>query len=224
MLAPADAAAEHEVMLLRAFDNAVMPLRCVFCGMRTREPEKHICAGCDEELPRIESSPPPVSSSFHTTVASVAYEFPVDAAIKAFKFQRKLYYAPAFAEMLCEACKKLPGDIDAVLPVPLHWRRRWFRGFNQAYEIGKPVAKKLGVPIIGNVRRKRSTPFQSGLSARERARNLRSAFVVSGGLSCEHALIVDDVITTGATVRQLARVVKMAGADKVSALAIARSG
>ena len=211
-------------MLLRAFDNAVMPLRCVFCGARTREPEKHFCRGCNEDLPRIESPPPPVSSPFEAEVAPLAYEFPVDAAIKAFKFQRRLFYAPAFAELLSQACGLLTNDIDAVVPVPLHWRRRWFRGFNQAHELARPVAKKLGVRILGNVRRKRSTPFQSGLSARERASNLRSAFAVGGDLSCKHVLIVDDVITTGTTVRQLARILRKAGANKVSALAIARAG
>ena len=210
-------------MLLRAFDDAVMPLRCVFCGARTREPEKHVCSGCDADLPRIASPPPPASSPFEAEVAPLAYGFPVDAAIKAFKFQRKLFYAPAFSGLLCAAIRMLPDGIDAVLPVPLHWRRRWFRGFNQAHEIAKPVAKKLGVPILGNVRRKRSTAFQSGLSASERANNLRAAFAVRGKLSCEHVLIVDDVITTGTTVRQLARVVKKAGVNSVSALAIARS-
>jgi ComF family protein len=223
MLAPAGAAAEHEVMLLRAFDNAVMPLRCVFCGMRTREPEKHICAGCDAELPRIESPPPPVSSPFHTVVAPVAYDFPVDAAIKALKFKRKLYYAPAFAELLCEACRELPGDIDAVLPVPLHWRRRWFRGFNQAYEIGKPVARYLGLPMVRGVIRRRATPSQSGLNARERARNLRRAFVVRRAIPHRHVLIIDDILTTGATVRQLASVVRAGGSDKVSVLTVARA-
>ena len=211
-------------MLLRAFDDAVMPLRCVFCGARTREPEKHVCSGCDADLPRIASPPPPASSPLEAEVAPLAYEFPVDAAIKALKFQRKLFYAPAFSGILCAANRMLPDGIDAVLPVPLHWRRRWFRGFNQAHEIAKPVAKKLGVPILGNVRRKRSTVFQSGLSASERASNLRSAFSVGGKLSCKHVLIVDDVITTGTTVRQLARILKKAGANKVSALAIARAG
>lgn len=200
-----------------------MPPRCVFCGVRTSDPEKYICMGCDEDLPRVESPPPTMSSPFEVEVAPLAYEFPVDAAIKALKFQRRLFYAPAFSGLLCAATRMLPDGIDAVLPVPLHWRRRWFRGFNQAHEIASPVAKKLGVPILSNVRRKRSTPFQSGLSARERAKNLRSAFAVRGELSCEHVLIVDDVITTGTTVRQLARVVKKAGANKVSALAIARS-
>jgi len=218
------ARADNNPMLLRAFDDAVMPLRCVFCGTRTRPPEWCICEGCDTDLPRIESPPPPVSSPLAFDVAPLAYEFPVDAALKAFKFRRKLFYAPAFAELLCVACEHLPQDIDAVLPVPLHWRRKWFRGFNQALEIAKPVAKHLSAPIVTTVRRKRATPFQSGLSAGARARNLRSAFVVRGKLRFRHVLVIDDVTTTGTTIRELARVLRRAGARRVSALAIARSG
>lgn len=200
-----------------------MPLRCVFCGIRTTCPEKYICAGCDEDLPRIDSPPPPVSSPLEFDLAPLAYEFPVDAAIKALKFQRKLFYGPALAELLCRECQHLNDDIDAVLAVPLHWRRRWFRGFNQADELSGPVATHLDVPLLRNVRRVRATPFQSGLSARERATNLRRAFVVRGRMSWRHVLIVDDVITTGTTVRQLAEVVLKAGACKVSVLAVARA-
>ncbi|MDH5619375.1 MAG: hypothetical protein OEZ11_12125, partial [Gammaproteobacteria bacterium] len=155
-------------MLLRAFENAVMPRRCVFCGLRTRAPERFICAGCAGDLPTIASPPPPESSPLTCDIAPLAYAFPIDAAIKALKFRRRLYYAPAFADLLCAAADGLPGDIDSVQPVPLHWRRRWSRGFNQAVEIAIPVARRLRVPLIGNVRRKRATPFQSGLSAKER--------------------------------------------------------
>jgi ComF family protein len=97
------------------------------------------------------------------------------------------------------------------------------RGFNQADEIAVPVARHLNVPLLRNVRRVRATPFQSGLSARERATNLRRAFMVRGSLSCRHVLIVDDVITTGTTVRQLAKAVLQAGACRVSVLAVARA-
>jgi ComF family protein len=180
--------------------------------------------GCDGDLPRIPSPPPPSGSPLEYEVAPVAYSFPIDAAIKALKFKRRLFYAPALAGLLRAATSGLPGDIDAVLPVPLHWRRRWFRGFNQAVEIGRPVAKLLGVPLIRAVRRRRATPFQSGLSARERALNLRRAFVVRGTLGFQHVLIVDDVITTGTTMRKVARLLKKAGVEKVSALAVARAG
>jgi len=156
-------------------------------------------------------------------IVPLAYEFPVDAAIRALKFRRRLEYVPAFARLLCEASEALPRGIDAVVPVPLHWRRRWRRGFNQALEIGRPVARHLGVPIVHNVSRRRATPPQSGLNAAERARNLRDAFLVRGSLPYDHVLIVDDVITTGTTAGQLARALRRAGIRKVSALAIARA-
>jgi ComF family protein len=210
-------------MLLRAFDNALMPLRCVFCGTRTREPERYICAGCFGDLQQLPSPPPPTASPLEFDVAPMAYAFPIDVAIKALKFRRRLFYAPAFAELLYTAADALPDDIDAILPVPLHWRRRWFRGFNQAVEIAKPVAKHLGVSLIKNVHRQKATRFQSGLSAKERAKNLQSAFVVRGALRFQHVLIIDDVMTTGTTVRHLARVLKRAGVKQVSALAVARA-
>jgi ComF family protein len=210
-------------MLLQALENALLPLCCAFCGIRTVYPERYICSGCDADLSRIASPPPPVSSPLEHDIAPLAYEFPVDAAIKALKFRRRLFYGPALAELLCRECELLPDSVDAVLPVPLHWRRRWFRGFNQADEIAVPVARHLGVGLLRDVTRVRATPFQSGLSARERSRNLRGAFDVRGRLSAHHVLIIDDVITTGATVRQLARVLRQAGVGKVSALAVARA-
>jgi len=215
--------AQYRVMYLRQLEDAVMPRRCVFCGTRTTHREGHICAGCDDELPRIASAPSPRSSPFEAEVAPLAYEFPVDAAIKALKFRRRLEYVPAFAEILCRAVTDLPADIDAVLAVPLHWRRKWFRGFNQALEIARPVADRLGVPVLWTVVRKRATPPQSGLKSRERIRNLQGAFAVRGVLRCRHVLIVDDVITTGTTSRSLAVVLRRSGVKKISMLAVARA-
>lgn len=209
--------------MLRNFCNALMPPRCVFCGTRTTRCEGLICSGCDDDLPRIESPPPPSSSPFACVIAPVAYEFPVDAAVKALKFRRRLYIAPALAQLLRQAAIGLPDDIDAILPVPLHWRRKFLRGFNQARELALPLARQLGVPLVETVSRKRATPSQSGLHARERARNLRAAFAVRGALRYRHVLIVDDVITTGATTRELGKVVLQAGAERVSVLAVARA-
>lgn len=208
--------------LLRAFDSAVMPLRCAFCGTRTRGDEDTVCSGCYDDLPWIKSTAP--AAPFAAEVVPLAYEFPVDAAIKALKFRRRLWYGAALAGLLQATVRELPGDIDAVLPVPLHWRRQWGRGFNQAREIARPVARQLGAPLIGGVRRLRATRPQSGLSAAERLRNVRGAFVATGVCRARHVLIVDDVITTGATIRQLARVVIESGAETVSALAVARAG
>ena len=105
----------------------------------------------------------------------------------------------------------------------LHWRRQWIRGFNQAFEIGRPVARHLGVPVIRAVVRQRATPSQSGLDAEERARNLQAAFRAKGRLDFGHVVIVDDVFTTGATILEVAQTLKGAGVEKVSALAVARA-
>lgn len=223
--------------------SAVMPLQCVFCGIRREEGDSVICSACFADLPWIEHSckrcaqplqtslpegvycaacqlqPPP----FTSTMAPLLYAFPIDAAIKALKFRRKLFYVPAFKSLLARSSNELPQDIDALLPVPLHWRRHAVRGFNQAAELCKKLPGRSELPLITTVVRTRSTPYQSGLAARQRRRNLRSAFVVHGKISARHVLIVDDVITTGETCRQLAKAVLRGGAEKVSVLAIARA-
>ena len=223
--------------------SAVLPRQCVFCGERRDEGDSVICGPCYADLPWIEHGcarcaqplqtslpegvhcaacqlrPPP----FTATMAPLLYAFPIDAAIKAMKFRRKLFYVPAFNRLLASALNDLPRDIDALLPVPLHWRRHAVRGFNQAAELCKNLPGRHELPLITTVVRARSTPYQSGLAARQRRRNLRSAFVVHGVISARHVLIVDDVITTGETCRQLAKAVLRGGAEKVSVLALARA-
>jgi len=224
-------------------EHHLMPRRCAFCGIVRGRGEPLTCPGCDTDLPRVRHQcrgcalplPAPLPEGvacadcqthptpFTAVVAPLHYEFPVDAAIKHYKFQRRLYYAAAFSELLRPAFARLPEDIDALLPVPLHWVRHGTRGFNQAAEICALLKKATGLPIIRNVRRLRATPYQSGLSARERRRNLRRAFAVRGTVTARHVLIVDDVITTGETCRQLAAVLRAHGAEKISVLAIARA-
>jgi ComF family protein len=151
------------------------------------------------------------------------YEFPVDAAIKALKFRRHLYYLPVFGDLLvCEIAQQF-GDVDGLVPVPLHWWRHARRGFNQATELCKRIRRDNGLPIVAKVTRIRATKTQSGLSAEERRKNLRGAFEISGPLRFRHLLIVDDVMTTGATCGQLSKVLLAAGAEKVSVLTIARA-
>ena len=93
----------------------------------------------------------------------------------------------------------LPGEIDAVLPVPLHWRRQALRGFNQAAEIARPLCRQAGLPWLSGVARSRNTPYQSGLSAGRRQRNLHNAFRVHGRIACRHVLVVDDAHKTASS-------------------------
>ena len=227
--------------LLRAIEQELLPRRCVFCGAAMRHTGRFLCAGCDADLQRntpacpLCALPLPAASNgpcgecqrrrlpFTAVHAPLAYEFPTDAAIKAFKFHRRLFYVPAFADILCAAAAALPSGIDAVLPVPLHRWRKLRRGFNQARELALPVARHLALPVLECVRRRRHTPYQSGLPAADRRRNLEGAFEVSGRIEARHVLLVDDVVTTGTTCRQIALLLKQHGVREVSVLALARA-
>lgn len=224
-------------------ESQLIPRRCVFCGATCAADERHVCRGCHADLPWIrhacpvcalelaaplataracaacQTKPPPFSAA----AAPLAYAFPVDAAIKALKFQRRLYFAPAFAELMQPSFARLPADVDGLLPVPLHRWRLMRRGCNQAMEVARLLAKSTGLPLVGGVVRVIATPYQSGLDAKARRSNLQGAFRVAGRLPARHPLIVDDVITTGETCRQLASVLLDAGAEQVSVLALARA-
>ena len=229
--------------LVTSIEAALMPRRCVFCGLVVHDDGRFACSDCNADLPWIknscrfcalplaDASPEGVPcadcqrdpSPFTAALAPLHYSFPIDAAIKAFKFHRKLHYQPAFSDILLRAATRLPADIDAVLPVPLHRWRRMRRGFNQAAELASPVHKQLQLPLLDNVVRARPTPYQSGLDAAQRRRNLTSVFCVRGRISARHVLIIDDVITTGETCRQLATALFDSGVAKVSVLAVARA-
>jgi ComF family protein len=127
--------------------------------------------------------------------------------------------------------KKLQEEIpcvdelpDCLLPVPLHSSRLRQRGFNQSIEIARVIAKRLQIPIVHDaVIRRRSTESQTGLTAKQRQKNIRGAFDVVGDLAGKHVLIIDDVVTTGSTVNELAKVLKRKGVKRVGVLSIARA-
>jgi ComF family protein len=215
----------------------IAPDSCALCGLR--DSCKGLCEGCRDDLPWIgaacERCGEPLSSGqlcgacqlrpppFIRACAPLAYAYPVDNALKALKFRRKLFYAPAFGRLLLSFFAEFFDNRDALLPVPLHRRRHILRGFNQATEICRPLQRKTGLPVIGNVRRRKFTKPQTGLDAAQRRRNLSNAFEVRGGLRCRHPLVVDDVITTGQTCGQLAEALLGAGAESVGVLAVARA-
>jgi ComF family protein len=126
--------------------------------------------------------------------------------------------------LLADRCAgREPGII---LPVPLHPARRRARGFNQAHEIARPIASRIGAPLrVDACCRVVDTPAQAGLSAERRYRNLQDAFRVDSGLVQDERLaLVDDVFTTGSTARALAEALLRAGAQKVEVWAVARGG
>lgn len=229
--------------LAAAADSVLLPRCCVFCGSACLPGEPDFCRGCSADLPWIgaqcagcavpldKPAAPGVRcgacqqnpTGFTAAVAPLHYRFPVDAAIQALKFGRRLEYAPALAAMLVPALERLPDDVDALLPVPLHWQRQARRGFNQAAELCRPLQRHTGWTLLRQVHRVRRTGYQSALGAAARRRNLRAAFAATAAVTARHVLIVDDVMTTGATCRELAAVLRHAGVGKVSVLTVARA-
>jgi ComF family protein len=152
------------------------------------------------------------------------YQGALRTLIHLFKYSGVRPLARVFGRYLKRA---LPVDLrfDVVVPMPLHWRRRWHRGFNQAALLAEEVARRFGVPVSKVVRRSRVTPSQAGLTHARRRANVRGAFKVKRGtrLNGLRVLLIDDVLTTGATAAACARELKRAGAAHVTVLALART-
>ena len=123
--------------------------------------------------------------------------------------------------------RALPIDerYDVIVPVPLHWRRRWRRGFNQAELLAREVAGRRGIPLVEALQRRKATVSQAGLTSAGRRRNIAAAFQPHAGvdLTGKRILLIDDVMTTGATASACARELKKAGAKTVSLLTLARA-
>jgi ComF family protein len=155
--------------------------------------------------------------------------YPVDRLITGAKFRRRLQHARVLGELLAAAVAEAlqRGAVDRpeiLVPVPLHPRRLGERGFNQALEITRPLAKRLRVPVCADLcARVRPTAEQTGLAAAERRRNVRRAFVASRAAAGARVAVVDDVITTGSTAAAVAQALREAGSAHIQVWTAARA-
>ena len=159
---------------------------------------------------------------FDATVAAYRYSYPTDKLILALKYAHRL----ASADFLARALTSLPTFTtpDLILPVPLSAPRLAERGFNQAIELARPLARHLGVPMeLFAVRRCRHTTPQTTLPWKARALNIRHAFECDVDLTGKTVWVVDDVMTTGSTLDELARILKLHGAKRVENRVVARA-
>jgi len=151
------------------------------------------------------------------------YTPPADILIQRLKYGGELALAGFLADLLLTEIDRaaLP---DALLPMPLHPRRLGERGFNQAVEIGRRLSRRLGIPLLlADCRRIRDTPAQVGLDHAARQSNLRGAFACDQTLRGRHVALVDDVLTSGASLNALAQATRQAGAARVEAWVVART-
>jgi ComF family protein len=159
--------------------------------------------------------------------AAVRYDDVARDLIHRLKYGDRLDLAATLGGWMGRAGRELLADADALLPVPLHWRRLWGRRFNQAAALAKVVAATRTLPVLtGALRRVRATPQQVGLSRSERAVNVQGAFAVTpdgkAAIHDKRLILVDDVLTSGATVDACARALLRAGARNVDVLVFAR--
>lgn len=217
--------------------DLLVPQNCFLCGAASGG--SAICTACESELPLAPAQACPICAlpmpdgapcgrcrrhppAFDATAALYSFVFPVDVMVQALKYRHRLALAGFFSAAMCR--RGVAGAVDLVLPMPLHPRRLAERGFNQAVEVARPLARELGIDLdIASVKRVRDTPAQAGLARAERLRNLRGAFVSEARFDGRHVLVVDDVMTTGASLEALARLLKRQGAARVENLLIART-
>jgi ComF family protein len=152
------------------------------------------------------------------------YDAELRELIHLYKYGRVYPLAARLGALMGRA---LPRDaaFDVIVPMPLHWTRRWRRGFNQAELLARTLSKRIGVPVVNAMARRKPTQSQAGLTSAERRTNVAGAFQVRKRRSIEgrHVLLIDDVLTTGATAGACAATLKRAGARRVTVLTLARA-
>ncbi|UHQ21063.1 ComF family protein [Lysobacter sp. KIS68-7] len=199
-----------------------------------------LCAACERDLPRIRAAcrrcalplPAPgvcgaclrVPSPLQEVHAPFAYAAPLDRLLPRFKFHDDLAAGRLLAQLMSEAFAALQKP-DALVPVPLHTGRLRSRGYDQALELARPLARALDIPLRTRwLVRRRATAPQSERDAMSRRRNVRNAFVVRESACVPpHVVLIDDVMTTGATLRAAAHALRRAGALRVDAWVCART-
>jgi len=228
--------AHHLFDKLRAGLGTLLASRCLLCAASA---DRHnLCRECLGDLPWLDAAvcricahplPEPgicgrcIAEPPHYDHVSAAcrYAFPLDGLIQSYKYGGRLAAGSALAALLAPRIRTRP---DLILPIPLTAQRLRERGFNQALELARIIGGQLNVPVDAGLCIKiRDTAPQTRLPWKTRRRNIRGAFIVLGSLEGCHVAVVDDVLTTGATLSEVARNLKRAGASSVTGYVIART-
>ena len=191
--------------------------RCVVCGVEKRV-DAYLCPDCAAEL-ELRRADASVAGAYP---AYSAYEYSGLAAklVQRYKYGGDKWLCAFMADAIIESVDM--SEVDAVCHVPLHDRRRKSRGFDQASELAQSIAAQTGKPYISALRRVRNTPTQTKLNAQQRQQNMRGAFEIFQPVS-GRVLLIDDVLTTGATAAECAAALVAAGAKAVTVATFARA-
>lgn len=207
--------------------DLLFPPRCPFCGGLLVRGETLLCAGCRTELPWMEERDQRSPEFCGECASALWYRGRVPEAIHRYKFSGRACYAPAFGALTAQcAAERLHGEWDLVSFVPLSRRRLRRRGYDQAALLAKYTADGLGLPLVSALRKLRTNGTQSRqTSDSARRANVLGVYQVSAPerIAGQRILLVDDVVTTGATLSECARVLMTAGAARVDCVTLARA-
>lgn len=222
--------------------RVLLPPQCLLCGRRS-DTARDLCAACAADIVRNRMCCPrcalPLQASaplcgeclqaeppFTTAFAPFVYGHPLDLLMTRLKFGRSLAAGRVLSEVWIEALREaLPMLPQLLIPVPLHAERLRERGYNQALELARPLAREMGIELrVDALVRTRATAAQSNLDAKARRHNLQGAFDIVDNVALPaHVALLDDVMTTGATLRECARTLRRAGVARVDVWALARA-
>ncbi len=194
--------------------QTLLPSRCLLCEVPLEGGVA--CRRCLEALPWWREAP--LLKPWGRIYPCWHYRFPIREVIQRCKYGRQIALARFLGELMAERFfQEGAPRPEAIVPVPLHPRRERERGFNQSGEIAGVVARRLGVPLLEAVERVRDTPPQAGLSREARRHNLKGAFRVGRAVPRARIVLLDDVVTTGATLSELATALQRSGAAAIDA-------
>src|SRR5262245_24799410 len=199
----------------RTAGDLLLPPVCCLCGARGFRSGFDLCHVCARLFPVAPECRAP--AGIDSVLAPFRYAYPVDHMVRALKFRGERIYARVFGELMGEACRNSTRELpDLLVPIPLHPARYRKRGFNQAEDIARFAGAHLHLPVHATLL-VRSTPTreQSGLSPHARRRNVRGAFRAVRPVAACRIALVDDVLTTGSTAAEPARVLREAGAAEI---------
>lgn len=230
--------------MFNALLNRLLPNHCLLCGDTSGA--RLLCTHCQDPLPKLQQyphlcsccalplqTPAPLCGHclerkppFTRSHIAFSYEYPLDYLIHQFKYRRQLASGKLLGELLAEHCR-LAERPDFLVPVPIHWRKRWQRGFNQTELLARRLGKTLQLPVVHALHQTRYHPAQKSLGRRQRQQNLRQSLAINSRYAMQlrgaHIALVDDVVTTTATARALSELLINAGAQQVDIWALART-
>ena len=212
-----------------SFLDLLFPPKCPFCGTLLEEGQDFLCPDCQRDLPWTQGGQGEQKLEFvELCAAPLWYRDKVRRSHHRYKFRGVLAYAGPYADLMAQCVEDhLRGRFDVITWVPLSRWRLWCRGYDQSRLLAERLARKLGVPCDPLLKKVRHTKAQSGLTGESQRRaNVLGAYKPAPDADAEgrRVLLVDDVVTTGATVSECARVLRTAGAARVVCVAFAMAG